>query len=111
MKKRDKRPKVRPTKFMRDEVIYRITCLASGRIYIGKTKKPKMRWILHRSRLKTNSHHNKQMQVDYNEYGKPSFVFDFIASAKSTCLCQQEREIIKQYKELGFDMYNLYSLT
>lgn len=58
--------------------IYRITCTANNKIYIGQCSSYKLRIIAHRCELKTNKHKNKHLQSAYNKYGKDTFIFDLV---------------------------------
>lgn len=54
--------------------IYGIRCRKSGRIYIGRTASPlNERFKKHVYRLNHNIHYSKEMQEDYNKYGRNNF--------------------------------------
>lgn len=58
--------------------IYKITCLATGKFYIGSSVNLKRRKCMHFRELKTNKHANKHLQFSYNKHGKDSFIFEVI---------------------------------
>lgn len=77
--------------------IYQITNVASGKLYIGQTNNPNLRWSQHKS----NAKYNKGTQVVTRammKYGIDSFKFNVIAACKSQeDVNQTEAQLIKQY--------------
>lgn len=59
--------------------IYRITCTANNKSYIGSSLNIDERLAQHRCDLKHNRHHSAYMQRCYNKYGIESFKFDILA--------------------------------
>ncbi len=56
--------------------VYRITCVESGKSYIGSTKRPfRIRWKSHRYELNRKLHCNSHLQRSWNKYGESSFEF------------------------------------
>lgn len=55
--------------------IYLIRCSANGRVYIGRTRDPFIRWQQHINALRSNRHHICLMQHDFNKYGENEFAF------------------------------------
>ena len=58
-------------------VVYRITCLATGKCYHGQTVDPKTRWPAH---FRTGSHCHALCSA-IAKYGRESFVFEVVAIA------------------------------
>jgi len=58
--------------------IYLITCVPTGKIYVGSAANLKRRHYLHRWRLATNTHENKKLQRAWNKYGDSSFKFEVL---------------------------------
>ena len=58
--------------------IYKITCLANNRVYIGQTKHLKKRKAEHLRSLKNQSHHSTLLQRSWNKYGKNLFKHEII---------------------------------
>jgi len=58
--------------------VYTITCLVNDKIYIGAANIFKKRVGDHLYYLKNNKHVNKELQYDYNKYGKDNIVFDLV---------------------------------
>lgn len=54
--------------------VYIIKNTKTGKSYVGSTSSFKMRMKSHFSALKTHKHSSKQMQKDFDLYGKDSFV-------------------------------------
>lgn len=79
-------------------VIYRVTCVPTGRVYIGKTTQvnPMHRWQAHLAEARQGS--MRGFQVSIREHGPENFVFEVIASALSRGqLDALEIDVIAQY--------------
>lgn len=61
---------------MADSGVYRITCLPTGRVYIGSSLSVKKRIGEHRSALRWGRHHSLLLQRTWNKYGAPAFSFE-----------------------------------
>lgn len=61
-------------------IIYRITCSANGKFYIGSTVNQTQRWARHRKQLRDGTHPNKNMLASWNKYGEAEFVFEVLES-------------------------------
>ena len=55
--------------------IYRITCLANNKHYIGSSDNVMRRLKTHERELEQGSHNNRRLQHDYDEYGSGFFEF------------------------------------
>ena len=64
-------------------VIYRITCIANGKFYIGSTVNKNQRWARHRKDLREGKHPNKHMQAAWTLYGEAAFLFECIEEVDS----------------------------
>jgi group I intron endonuclease len=64
-------------------IIYRITCTANGKFYIGSTVNKNQRWARHRKDLREGKHPNKHMQASWNAHGEASFLFECIEEVDS----------------------------
>lgn len=60
---------------MKQSIIYQIRCVATGKVYIGKTKNPGSRWSAHKSKLRAGTHHCIELQQDWDYYGDRYFDF------------------------------------
>lgn len=58
--------------------IYRITCTANGKFYIGSTVNLAQRWGRHRRELRRGVHKNRNMQASWNKHGEAAFTFETI---------------------------------
>jgi group I intron endonuclease len=59
-------------------IIYRITCTANGKYYIGSTMNKHQRWARHRKDLRGGKHPNKHMQASWTAHGEAAFVFEVL---------------------------------
>ena len=55
--------------------VYRITCVANNKTYIGSSDNIMRRLKTHERELKKGSHNNRLMQKDYEKYGAEFFEF------------------------------------
>lgn len=64
--------------------IYLITCVPTGRRYVGQSCDIRSRWYGHKHNLKANKNHNVILQSSWNKYGEACFEFSILE------LCQKE---------------------
>lgn len=86
--------------------IYRITCTANGKIYIGQSKRLLKRINEHRSLLLHRRHTNLHMQGTWNKYGETSFVFDIIEICEYAVLTEREQywlDTLQPFNAKGFN--------
>lgn len=72
--------------------IYKITCTANNKFYIGSSLNIDERIYQHRCDLKNNRHHSAYMQRCYNKYGSKTFKVDILAQF-SECTEDLLREV------------------
>lgn len=88
--------------------IYKITCTANNKVYIGLSSNLEQRIKAHISKLTHGTHTNKHLQAAWDLYGENSFTFDIIEYCDDVNMLK-EREIfyISKYKsdnrEYGFN--------
>lgn len=61
--------------------VYKITNTAIESIYIGSSTDIHSRFAIHELDLINNAHHNRPLQIDWNEFGKECFIFEIIWQA------------------------------
>lgn len=59
-------------------IIYRISCTANNKFYIGSTVNKAQRWARHRRQLRDGTHPNKHMAAAWAKYGDAAFVFEVL---------------------------------
>ena len=87
--------------------IYRITCIATGKIYIGSAINLWKRWKVHRRELNRGRHHNPILQNAWNKYGKESFVFEVLELVLPISLTAREQywlDTVKPFSRKGFNV-------
>ena len=65
----------KPTKPKILSGVYRITCLANNKNYIGSSDNIMRRLKTHERELEQGSHNNRRLQHDYDKYGSGFFEF------------------------------------
>lgn len=58
--------------------VYKITCIANHKVYIGSTTEIRKRWTWHRGDLWRGVHHNRHLQFAWNKYGEENFTFEVL---------------------------------
>lgn len=58
--------------------VYSITCVASGRVYVGQSVDIERRWRNHRSRLRSGKAQNRVLQGSWDKYGEENFKFEVL---------------------------------
>lgn len=88
--------------------IYKITCLANNKVYIGQSTKVNKRLSSHFASLRRGAHHNEHLQKAYNKYGEDNFVIEVLAECSKSELDNLEKQFIAAYKstnhKYGFNM-------
>lgn len=88
--------------------IYKITCTANSKIYVGSAVNLYQRWNRHRSELRTNKHTNPHLQSAWNKYGEQSFIFEVLELVALQSRLGHEQywlDVLKPYdREIGFNM-------
>ena len=79
-------------------VVYKITCMGTGRRYIGRTSNYNSRLSVHFSNLRKGVHDSKLMQNDFNEYGMDSFAMKVLCKGSMDYMGNMEGFMIKFYK-------------
>lgn len=58
--------------------IYKITCISTGKIYIGSALNLRNRWNDHLKGLRHNTHKNQKMQNAWNKHTESNFTFEVL---------------------------------
>jgi len=77
--------------------IYKITCIATGKVYIGSSVNVKKRRQQHMEGLNNGKHHSQLLQRAWNKYGKENFKFTVIVYVPEELLIEQEQHYIDLY--------------
>ena len=87
--------------------VYQVRNLVNNKLYIGSATDLRRRKHSHFTKLAKNTHRNRPMQADYNEYGKHNFVFEPLLEVSDFAqLSANEQVYIDEYK--GTDqLYNI----
>lgn len=87
--------------------VYKIKCLANGKIYIGSSFNIQKIIKTHFNRLKKNNHNNPHLQSAYNTYGEALFMWDVVEQCNVENLLNKEQywmDLTKCYdRKIGFN--------
>lgn len=101
---------MKPSEVPSQSGIYRITCAATGKAYIGQSTNMRARAAYHVRHLRAGKHTNKYLQSAWNKHGEDSFAFDVLEVCPKAFDVLNEREIywINAFNALSKDCgYNL----
>lgn len=88
--------------------IYKITCTANGKIYIGSAINLRKRWNEHLRGLRGNYHFNAHLQRAWDQYGESVFTFEIIELVMPWALIDRENywlETLKPFNHaIGFNI-------
>jgi group I intron endonuclease len=84
--------------------IYKVENLKTNKVYIGGSINIERRKSEHFSNLKFNNHGNRNLQKDYNKYGKDNFKFIPLLICSEKDLLFYEQRAIDIYKK---NLYNV----
>lgn len=87
--------------------VYRIFNKKNGRMYIGSTNNYIARKHEHFGSLRKGTHHNKNLQLDFNEFKESSFVFEIIVNdiRDRTNLLLKEYDLILRNKSKCYNIH------
>jgi|LakMenE18May11ns_1017448.scaffolds.fasta_scaffold9460150_1 group I intron endonuclease len=86
--------------------IYKITCTATNKIYVGSAINLSKRKNNHFHSLKKNKHENSYLQNSFNKYGESFFIFETLEIVEKDNLIICEQKWIDVLKE-QYELYNL----
>lgn len=89
--------------------IYKITCITTGKMYVGSAVNLRQRWQNHRWRLRTNRHVNRHLQSAWNKHGEDAFAFEVIELILAPFLIEREQYYLDKLRPFdrgrGFNSY------
>ena len=87
--------------------IYRIACLATGKLYIGSAINLSNRRRVHLHHLRQNKHHSITLQRAWNKHGEENFLFEVIELVLPAFLLEREQYWLDTLKPFGEHGYNV----
>ncbi len=87
--------------------IYQITCIPTGKIYIGSSRDIDQRWRSHLRIFRLGKHFNSHLQNAWNKYGEQAFVFDVLEFCSIDRLSEREQvylDTLKPFDDQGFNL-------
>lgn len=83
---------------MTDCGVYRITCVPSGRVYIGSSVSISKRFSEHRSGLRYGRHHSYMLQRAWDKHGAENFKFETLLRCSADMRIEYEQACIDAYE-------------
>lgn len=88
--------------------IYRITCIPTGKIYVGSAKNLRKRYKNHFNKLRNGKHPNPKLQRAFNKYGADAFSFEVLELVLVLeFLTVREQHWFKQLNPFGNRGFNI----
>ena len=81
--------------------IYKITCTANGKFYVGSTDNFRRRWSVHLRELRGQYHHSIYLQRSFNKYGETSLTFEVLEFVMPFALIDREDYWLKKLHPFG----------
>jgi len=95
--------------------LYEIQCIQTKKVYIGESENLLARFGKHAASLTQNKHDCKELQQDWNQFGKQGFEFKIICSGKAysspDTRRKKEQSVIKQKIKQSCLLYNTNKAT
>lgn len=93
----------------RRPVVYYITNLIDGKVYVGSSVEYKKRWGNHKSALRKGSHSSVRLQRAWSKHGETNFEFQVVESAETHEIRLLEQDHINKLR--SFDPKYGYNLV
>ncbi len=87
--------------------VYKITCLANKKIYIGSALHLCNRRRRHFNVLRQNKHENPYLQRAWNKYGEQAFTFEVLEQVLPISLTAREQYWLNKLKPFGRRGFNI----
>ena len=87
--------------------IYRITCIVTGKFYIGSSINLFARWNEHRNMLRRNVHHSITLQRAWNKHSEDAFSFEVLELVLPMSLTAREQYWFNKLKPFGKKGFNI----
>ncbi|SRR5216683_7072770 len=87
--------------------IYKITCTANKKVYIGSAVDLRRRKNEHFRALRQNRHHSLHLQRAWNKYGEAAFVFEVLEYVLPMSLTAREQFWLNKLKPFGRRGFNI----
>lgn len=92
-------------------IIYKITNLKNGKVYVGSSSRGTARLDEHRKKLNCGKHTNRHLQLSWNKHGSENFTFEIIENVcDNGLLIEREQHWMDFYME-RCEMYNVRRLA
>lgn len=88
---------------MINPVVYKITCIPSGKVYVGSTTNFSRRKQGHLDDLRRDKHHSRPLQQAWSIYGESNFEFFVIEETSIDKYREREQYWIDQYNSSNLD--------
>ncbi len=79
--------------------VYKITCTATGQIYLGSSKNIGQRWSGHKSAMRGGYHNNKHMQAAFDQHGEAAFKIEVLQACPQEMLLDNEQQYLDQHAD------------
>lgn len=91
--------------------IYKITCIPTGKIYIGSSVNVRDRRTSHFGSLRQNKHANLHLQRAWNKYGESAFTFEVLELVLPISLTAREQYWLNKLKPFNRRGFNILPIA
>lgn len=78
--------------------VYKITCIPTGKFYIGSAVCMRTRWNDHRRHLRRGTHHSRHLQHAWRKYGEIAFRFEVVEEVVTDRLRVREQHYLDELR-------------
>ena len=81
--------------------VYKIVCMATGKVYVGSSIRLRSRGWAHLGNLRKGKHGNPHLQSAWNKYGEEQFEIEILEQCASEDLIRLEQEWMDRLRVVG----------
>lgn len=86
--------------------VYKITCIVTGKFYIGSSNNLRDRWAFHKRSLRKGNHYSPYLQRSWDKYGESAFEFEILELVMPWSVFDREQYYLDALQPFGKRGFN-----